>query len=133
MMNESSQMIGQPLDRTDGPLKVTGRVAQGDRAASPDIGGDGADRVLARFCQHRDGRADLTGCAIPALEAVVLDERRLHGMESGRIRKSLDGLDAIAVVRYRERQARVDATVVDEHRACTALSAIAPAPALHAS
>ena len=75
--------------------------------------------------QHRDRRADLTGCAVPALIAIVLDEGGLHRMQIGGRAQPFNGRDAVAFVHHGKRQAGVDPTPVDHHRAGAALPVIA--------
>ena len=52
-----------------------------------------------------DRAHDLAGRAEPALEAVMGDESRLHGMELIAVRDALDGEDVGAVMADRQRQA----------------------------
>src|SRR4051812_46800642 len=101
------------------------RVRQFDRPRAADVGGCRTDRARAYFAEHCHRRADLSRRAVAALEAVVLDERRLHRMQRGTVGEAFDRRDALAGMRYGERQARVDAPAIDEHRARAALAAIA--------
>ena len=64
------------------------------------------------FLQHRHRGADLSRRAIPTLEAVVLDERRLHGMHLLRRAQALDGGDASPWMHDRQRQTGIDAPAV---------------------
>ena len=75
--------------------------------------------------EHADRRADLARRAVAALEAVVLDERRLQRVQVVRRAQPLDGDDLVALVHDRERQAGVDAPAVDQHRAGAALAVVA--------
>ena len=75
--------------------------------------------------EHRDRGADLAGCAVAALEAIVFDERGLHGMHLVGRAETFDGRDAVAFVHHREREAGVDAASVDDHRAGATLAVIA--------
>ena len=45
--------------------------------------------------EQADGRADLAGGAIAALEGIVLDERRLHGVQLAPCGQPLDGRDRL--------------------------------------
>src|SRR5687767_7777842 len=47
-----------------------------------EVGGDRARQPALHFGQHADRRADLARRAIPALEAVVLDECSLQRMQA---------------------------------------------------
>jgi len=95
---------------------------------APDVRRDVARCALFDFAQHPDRRTDLTGRAVAALETVVLDEGGLDGVEfsiracSG---ETFDGCDFASVINYGEREARVDAPAVNEHRARAALAVIA--------
>jgi hypothetical protein len=43
------------------------------------------------FVEQNDGRANLAGLAVAALERVALEERLLHGVEPVAVRQFLDG------------------------------------------
>ena len=72
-----------------------------------------------------DRAHDLAGRAEAALQAVMGDEGGLHRMQLIAARDALDGEDVGAVVADRQRQARIDAPAVDQHRAGAALAAVA--------
>jgi hypothetical protein len=75
--------------------------------------------------KHRYGRADLPGRAITALIAVMFDEGCLHGMKLLGLAQSLDRGDPVAFVHDGERETRIDAHSVHEHRAGPALTVVA--------
>src|SRR5206468_2304075 len=77
------------------------------------------------LADESDGAHDLARGAEAALEAVVLDEGGLHGVQLAIPRQALDGEHVGAVVADGERQAGVDAPAVDQHRAGPALAAVA--------
>src|SRR3712207_6316263 len=58
---------------------------------------DVARVAAACLLEETNGRADLTGCTVAALEGVVLDERRLHGVQLVASREPLDGRDLLAL------------------------------------
>src|SRR5215217_3577432 len=87
--------------------------------------GDVAHVAAARLFEEPDGGADLPRRAVAALEAVVLDEGRLHRVELIPLRQPLDRRDLPALEGGGERQARQDAPPVDEHRAGPALPLVA--------
>ena len=57
--------------------------------------------------------------------AVTLYERGLHRVQVAGRAESFDRRDAASVVHDCQRQARIDAASIDDHRACTALTVIA--------
>jgi hypothetical protein len=69
---------------------------------------------------------DLAGCAKAALEAVMGNEGRLHRVKGFVLRQPLDGQHLGAIVAHRQRQAGVDAASIEQDRARTALSTVAP-------
>src|SRR5207249_3500316 len=79
----------------------------------------------ARFVEQGCRRHDLAGCAVSALEGIVLDEGFLHRMENAVALQSFDRDDVVAVMHHGEREARQDATAVDVDGACAALAVIA--------
>ena len=89
------------------------------------VGGDVAGPAGLRFGEHADRRADLAGGAVAALEAVVLDERGLQRVQRAGRAQAFDRHDLVALVHDGERQARVDAPAVDQHRAGAALPVVA--------
>src|SRR5258708_39229254 len=62
------------------------------------VGGHMARNAGLDLIEHRHGGADLPGCAIAALVAVMLYERRLHRMQVIGRAESPDGGDAVALV-----------------------------------
>src|SRR5437016_5428403 len=60
----------------------------------------------ARFVEQCCRRHDLSGCAVSALEGIVLDERLLYRMENAVPFQSLDRDDVVAVMHDGEREAR---------------------------
>src|SRR6266542_3365314 len=74
--------------------------------------------------EQPDGRAELARSAIAALEGVVLDEGRLHGVEGVPLGQSLDSRDLLAGVHDRQGQAGVDPPAVDEHGTGPALAVV---------
>src|SRR5262249_19056467 len=72
-----------------------------------------------------NGRHDLPGRAIAALEGVVVDEGLLHRMQAVIPRETLDRGDVLAFGCERKRQARHHAPAADQHRAGAALAVIA--------
>jgi hypothetical protein len=87
---------------------------------------DVAHVAAARLFEQADGRANLPRRAVPALEAVILDEGRLHRVELLPLRQPLDRRDLPALQGGGEGQARQDAPPVNEHRAGPALALVAP-------
>src|SRR4051812_46780796 len=85
--------------------------------AFPDVG----VRWAARLAEQCDGGHDLPRRAVAALVAVVLDERRLYGMQRPGFSDSLDRGDLIAFVHDGERQTGRDSPSIDVHGACAAL------------
>jgi len=75
--------------------------------------------------QHADGRADLPGRAVAALEAVLRDEGGLHGVQRLVGGEALDGRHVDAVQRHGEQQAGVRAAPVHEDGAGAALAVVA--------
>src|SRR5205085_9016730 len=73
---------------------------------------------------HAERGADLSGRAVPALKRVVLDERRLQGMDAV-AGNALDGGDLPAFVLHGQRQAGIDALAVHQHRARAAGTLVA--------
>jgi hypothetical protein len=59
------------------------------------------------------------------LKTVVVDKSRLRRMELLTVDETLDRCDRLGVMHCSKRQARVDATTVQQHRACAALAMIA--------
>jgi hypothetical protein len=59
------------------------------------------------------------------LKTIVLDKSRLQRMERFAVREPLDRCDGLAVMHCGERQTRVDAAPVEQHRASAALTVIA--------
>jgi hypothetical protein len=80
--------------------------------------------VLAIQTQTHGG-ADLPGCAVAALERVVIDEGLLKQMQRSVLGQPFDCRDLGAVFHDRQRQARVDPPAVDENGARAALTVIA--------
>ena len=76
-------------------------------------------RVLA---QQRVGRHDHSGRAVSALEAVVLDEGLLNGVQRVALRQTLDGGDLLAVGLHRKHEARFHQRAVQLHGARAAFS-----------
>ena len=77
------------------------------------------------FVDEADRAHDLARRAEAALEAVMGDEGGLHRMEQVALGETFDGDDLSAVEAGGERQARIDAPAVDQHRAGAALAAVA--------
>lgn len=77
------------------------------------------------FGKHADCGADLTGRAVTALEAIVLNKGLLQRVQLTIPREAFDGDDLTALVLHGERQAGVDALPVDQNCACAASSLIA--------
>ena len=74
---------------------------------------------------QRDRRHDLAGCAISTLQAIVMQEGRLHRMQFAVLGQALDGRDHTILATNGERQAGDDATAVDMNRARTTGTAVA--------
>src|SRR4051812_49112393 len=87
-----------------------------------------ADLVVAArvpLGQTCHARANLSGGAKAALQAVVLEERLLERVEAVAEGEALDGGHLGAVERDGERQTRQDAPALDEHGAGAALAVVA--------
>src|SRR5207237_3844660 len=67
----------------------------------------------ARFVEQGCRRHDLAGCAVSALEGIVLDEGFLYRMENAISFQSFDRDDVVALMHHNERETRQDATAVD--------------------
>src|ERR1700759_2602625 len=87
--------------------------------------GDIAWRAYATLAEHPHGGTDLPRRAITALKTIVLNKSRLQRMEPIAVGEPLDRGDRLAVMHCSKRQAGVDATTVQQHRACAALAVIA--------
>ena len=87
------------------------------------------ETVLRVLClcsfEQGDGGADLARGAVAALEAVVLEEGGLDGVEVVAVREAFDGGDFGSVGRDGEGEAGVDAAAVDEDSAGSALAVVA--------
>jgi hypothetical protein len=59
------------------------------------------------------------------LIAVVFDEGRLHRMQVLGLAETFDGLDFVAFVHHRKREARIHAPTVDQHSTGAALAVVA--------
>src|SRR5207237_8568027 len=79
----------------------------------------------ARFVAQGGCRHDLTGCAVSALEGIVLDEGCLDRMQNAVSFQSFDRDDVVVVMHDGERETRQDAATVDMDSACAALAMIA--------
>src|SRR5262252_8645602 len=77
------------------------------------------------FGEERDGRTNLAGRAVPALESIMAYESGLHGMQRALLCQTFDGGDLVAVMHHRECQAAIDALSIDDDRAGAALSLVA--------
>src|SRR5688572_13486886 len=89
-----------------------------------EIFGDMAHLAAFRFREQADRGANLPRRAVATLEAVILDERRLHRVELIVLGQPLDCRDLFAFAGRGQRQAGEDAPPVYEHRASTALALI---------
>src|ERR1041385_2670634 len=99
------------------------RPAAADVAAHP-----AADLVVAAgvpFLQQRYRGTDLPRRAVAALESVVADERRLHGMEVAVAGQPFDGRDLLPAVHDGQGEAGVIAPPVNEHGARAARPLVA--------
>src|SRR5207237_523798 len=67
------------------------------RAAAADVSAHALPHIVivgpARLAEQRDGRHDLSGRAVAALQAVVIDEGLLHRMESIGVGEAFDRRD----------------------------------------
>ena len=73
-----------------------------------------------------DSRQDHAGRAVAALQAVLLPESFLQGMEPTVVGQAFDRHDLGAVRLNREERARLGATPIDQHGAGAALARVAP-------
>src|ERR1700722_5449754 len=89
------------------------------------IVGNIARHALPALGQHSDRRTDLARGAIPALKAVMFNERGLQWMQIIAFSESLDRSNGLAIMHNREGQAGVDAASFNQYRACSALAMIA--------
>ena len=76
------------------------------------------------FADQADGRADLAGRAVAALEGVVVDEGLLQRVKRVALGEGLRSSSPRPVVHDREGQAAVDAPAVDQHGAGAALPVV---------
>src|SRR6266404_8063248 len=99
------------------------------RAATADVPAHPfADLVVAIgvsffYASHR--RANLSGCAVAALKSVMLDECSLDGVQFFAMGEPFDGRDLVAFMRDSQTEAGIDAAIVHQHRARTALAMVA--------
>lgn len=70
-----------------------------------EVGGDVAGHAAPQFRDHADGRADLAGRAVAALEAIMLDEGLLQRVRRALGAETLDGGDGTALKLHRKREA----------------------------
>src|SRR5918997_1881313 len=87
------------------------------------------DVFLARgrvLLEVADGSQDHAGRAVPALQGMVLVERRLHGMPVAVGLQALDRRDLVPVGLYREERARLDGLPLHQHGAGPAVGGVAP-------
>ena len=77
------------------------------------------------FAYQADGRTDLAGRAIAALERVMVDESLLDRMKRTHLAKPFDRNDVRSIKCHCELQAGIDPLSIDEDRARTALTVIA--------
>ena len=84
-----------------------------------------ARNIRLYFFQNGDGGTDLPRRAVATLETIVLDERRLHGVQIARLTKTFDGGDFVTFMHDRKRQTGIDATTIDHDSTCTALAMVA--------
>src|SRR4029077_11117433 len=96
-----------------------------DAGWAPDIGRGAARPARFHLFDHGDGPHDLAGCTETALEAIVLDERRLHRVEIAVPFQPFDRGDAFAVLHRRQGHAGENAAPGDVDGAGSALAAIA--------
>src|SRR5947209_1825246 len=80
------------------------------------VSGYVAWNTVLDLLQHTNTRADLPGRAVPALVAVVLDERGLHRVQVLRRAEAFNRGDAVTLVHHGEGQARIDPPPIDDHR-----------------
>src|SRR4029434_10335377 len=90
-----------------------------------DIVRHGARHTLFVFLHHADGRADVTGRAIAALETVVFDKGGLQRVQLIASGDPLNGRNLSALILHGERETRVDTLTVNQHGARTARALIA--------
>src|SRR5687767_1863330 len=115
------------------PHRARGRLDGGDDADVAGAPADAArellaDLVLARArvaLQQVERGEQEARCAEPALQAVLVLERALHGVELVARREALDRLDAGALDLDREHRARADELAVDPDRAGAAHALLA--------
>ena len=86
---------------------------------------DEAGRATFGFVEQRDCGDDLAGCAVAALESIVVEERLLYGMQPALARNAFDGGNTLLVASNGEGQAAVDAASIQQYRACAALAMVA--------
>src|SRR5262245_12114963 len=113
---------GAPADVAAHPFGDFG-IGQGRRGR--DIRRRVARPACLVFGEERDGRANLAGRAVPALESIMAHESGLHGMQRALLCQTFDGGDLVAVMHHRECQAAIDALSIDDDRAGAALSLVA--------
>ncbi len=67
-----------------------------------------ARQAALDLASHADGRADLAGRAVAALETVMVDERLLQWMQVAVLGQALDGGDRSALILHGEGEAGED-------------------------
>jgi hypothetical protein len=75
--------------------------------------------------KNGDGRTNLAGSAIPALQRITAYKSGLHWMKMITIRQAFDGGNFITGMHHREREAAIDALPVDDDCTGAALPLIA--------
>ena len=83
---------------------------------SGDIGADRRRPASPKLVEHSYGRAELTRCAIAALQRVVIDEGPLQIAQVVAVGKALDGGHVVLVDSHRQGEARVDTSTVTSRR-----------------
>ena len=91
----------------------------------PEICGHVTGLAVLCLLHQSDRRAYLPRRAKSALKSVVLDKRRLNGVQLVAFCKALDCRDAFAFALGGQRQTAKNAAAVDDHRARSALAVIA--------
>src|SRR5215475_178229 len=95
-----------------------------------DVGGGdivrhGAWHALFVFLHHANGRADVTGRAIAALETVIFDKGGLQRVQLIGSGDPLNSRNLSALILHGERETRVDTLAVHQHGARPARALIA--------
>jgi hypothetical protein len=91
----------------------------------PQIRGDKTGRSAPGFIEQCHCGDDLPGCAVAALESIIIEKRLLHRMQTTLVSNAFDGGDALSVASNCECETAIDAAAIQQHSASAALAMVA--------